>query len=85
MLRTRFTDLIGCTVPMQQAPMGGVATVELAAAVADAGGMGMLPAQLIPPARLEAMLADMRRKTAGAFGVTFLMPGQSHIKLNGPG
>ena len=42
MLNTRFTDLVGCRVPIQQAGMGGVATPELAAAVADAGALGMV-------------------------------------------
>jgi ABC-type nitrate/sulfonate/bicarbonate transport system substrate-binding protein len=41
-LTTRFTQLLGCRVPIQQAPMGHVATVDLAAAVAGAGGVGML-------------------------------------------
>jgi nitronate monooxygenase len=40
MLNTAFTELVGCQVPIQQAGMGGVATPELAAAVADAGGLG---------------------------------------------
>ena len=35
MLTSAFIDR-GCTVPIQQAAMGGVATPELAAAVADA-------------------------------------------------
>ena len=42
MLRTRFTDLLGCTVPMQLAGMGQLSTPRLAAAVADAGGLGMV-------------------------------------------
>jgi nitronate monooxygenase len=40
---TRFTDLIGCTLPLQLAGMGGVGTLELAEAVAGAGGLGMVP------------------------------------------
>ena len=34
MLTTAFTRLVGCTVPIQQAGMGGVATPELAVAAA---------------------------------------------------
>jgi nitronate monooxygenase len=41
-LTTRFTRLIGCNVPIQQAGMGGVATAELASAVALAGALGMI-------------------------------------------
>src|SRR5215470_2325458 len=35
---TRFTELTGCRVPVQQAPMGSVSTSALAIAVADAAG-----------------------------------------------
>ncbi len=45
---TRFTDLVGCELPIQLAPMGGVGTTELAAAVADAGGFGMVPISAEP-------------------------------------
>jgi len=42
MLRTAFTELVGCQVPIQLAPMGGgVVTPELAIAVARGGGLGM--------------------------------------------
>jgi nitronate monooxygenase len=57
---TRLTNLVGCTVPVQLAAMGGVGTTELAAAVAGAGGLGMVPAGTQP--------------AAGACGVNFLMP-----------
>ena len=33
-LATRFTELAGCEVPIQQAPMGSVSTAALAVAVA---------------------------------------------------
>ena len=41
--RTRFTDLVGCRWPLQLSAMGGgVGGTELAAAVHDAGGLGMV-------------------------------------------
>jgi NAD(P)H-dependent flavin oxidoreductase YrpB (nitropropane dioxygenase family) len=41
--QTRFTELVGCTFPVQLAPMGGgVGGPDLAAAVRDAGGLGMV-------------------------------------------
>ncbi len=57
---TRFTNLVGCTLPVQLAAMGGVGTTELAAAVTKAGGLGMVPAGTQP--------------AGGACGVNFLMP-----------
>jgi NAD(P)H-dependent flavin oxidoreductase YrpB (nitropropane dioxygenase family) len=57
---TRFTDLVGCDLPLQLAPMGRVGTTELAAAVASAGGFGMVPNGVEP--------------APGACGINFLMP-----------
>jgi len=73
MLKTSFTDLTGCRVPLQQAPMGGVTTPQLAVAVAETGGVGMLAGVAIPAPALEQMLDWMRSRTKGVFGVNFLM------------
>lgn len=72
-MRTRFTDLVGCAVPLQLAPMSGIGTVQLAAAVAEAGGMAMLAGVLMPPAALAAQLDDLAARTDGPFGVNFLL------------
>src|SRR5262249_43622497 len=74
MLTTRFTKLVGCRVPLQQAGMGGIATPPLVLAVAQAGGLGMLRAALVPPRVLAGALEDLAKRTDGAFGVNFLMP-----------
>jgi NAD(P)H-dependent flavin oxidoreductase YrpB (nitropropane dioxygenase family) len=54
--------------------MGGVATPELAAAVADAGALGMVSMVLAPPDAVAVALDALRQLTAGAFGINFLMP-----------
>jgi NAD(P)H-dependent flavin oxidoreductase YrpB (nitropropane dioxygenase family) len=41
-ITTRFTDMFGCRVPIQQAGIGGFSSPSLALAVAEAGGVGML-------------------------------------------
>ena len=41
-LVTPLCDRLGIELPIVQAPIGSAATPELAAAVADAGGLGML-------------------------------------------
>ncbi|HEV8373756.1 MAG TPA: nitronate monooxygenase, partial [Actinomycetota bacterium] len=74
MLTTPFTELLGCRLPLQQAPMGGVTTPELVAAVAGAGAVGMVPAQMLPAEALGALLDDLADRTSGVFGVTFLLP-----------
>jgi NAD(P)H-dependent flavin oxidoreductase YrpB (nitropropane dioxygenase family) len=54
--------------------MGGIATTALAAAVAEAGGLGMVGAALVPAPALAASLEELARRTRGAFGVNFLVP-----------
>lgn len=53
--------------------MGGVTSAALASAVAEAGGIGMLPMQLMPAAVVASTL-DETKHVSGVLGVTFLMP-----------
>lgn len=76
MLTTRFTELIGCTVPIQQAGMGAVSPPALVAAVSNAGGLGMLGtarwgARTLPA--LEALLDEVDARTDHPFGVNFIV------------
>jgi nitronate monooxygenase len=73
-LSTPFTELLGAGLPLQQAPMGGVTTPELVAAVAEAGAVGMVPAQMLPADALAGLLDDLAGRTGGVVGVTFLLP-----------
>jgi len=74
LLRTRFTELIGCKVPIQQAAIGGLANPRLAAAVTEAGGLGMLQLSGFTPAQASKSLEEVRKRTRGVFGVNFLIP-----------
>jgi nitronate monooxygenase len=70
MLRTAFTELVGCQVPIQLAPMGGgVVTPELAIAVTRAGGLGML--QWAGSTPLADRITQLEQAQAGPFGVNF--------------
>jgi NAD(P)H-dependent flavin oxidoreductase YrpB (nitropropane dioxygenase family) len=71
---TAFTRLVGCTIPLQQAGMGPVATNELAVAVAEAGGLGMLAMPGAPRADVVRALDEALSLTGGAIGMNFLMP-----------
>jgi nitronate monooxygenase len=73
MLSTRFTDLVGCTVPIQQAPIGGCASPWLAAAVAEAGGLGMVSLTGDPPEVVAAQLDQARQLSAGPIGAHFFL------------
>ena len=74
MTDTPFTKLVGASVPIQLAAMPGIATAELAAAVANAGGLGMIGAAMLSAELLEAELDRLASATRGPFGVNFLMP-----------
>jgi nitronate monooxygenase len=74
-LSTRFTELAGCRVPVQQAPMGSVSTAALAVAVAEAGGVGSITALGMTAAQVDSVLAGMTAKTAGVLAANFLTAG----------
>ena len=73
MLRTRFTELVGCTVPIQQAPIGGCASPRLAAAVAEAGGLGMVAVTGESPDVIASQLDQARQLSAGPVGANFFV------------
>ncbi|MGY1810011.1 NAD(P)H-dependent flavin oxidoreductase [Blastococcus sp. SYSU D00669] len=70
-MQTRFTELVGCTVPIQQAPMGEIAAPPLVAAVADAGGVGTLSALNVPPSLLFERVDGLLERTRGVLAVNF--------------
>ena len=72
MFETRITEMFGLKVPIINAGMAFVAGPELAAAVADAGGLGMLGGAMVPAEGLRQMIRTTRSKTAGCFGVDLI-------------
>ena len=73
MLRTRFTDLVGCTVPIQQSPMGSFARPRLAAAVSAAGGLGMVVVTGEEPGRIAKRLDEALEMSPGPIGANFFL------------
>jgi nitronate monooxygenase len=74
MLETDFTRLAGCSVPIQLAALGPASTPELAAAVSNAGGLGMLSMVMAPAEDVTVALAALAKETTGPVGINFLMP-----------
>ncbi|MEZ5926509.1 MAG: nitronate monooxygenase [Hyphomicrobiaceae bacterium] len=79
-MQTRFTRALGLTHPIVQAPIG--ATPRLAAAVANAGGLGMLAISWSPAGSLGAMIAETRGRTLGAFGVNLVLRWNQQERLD---
>ncbi|TRW79626.1 nitronate monooxygenase [Mycolicibacterium sp. 018/SC-01/001] len=70
MISTRFTELVGIDAPIVQGGMQWVGRAELAAAVSDAGGLGLITALTQPtPADLANEIARARDLTDKPFGV----------------
>ncbi len=74
MLQTRFCERFGVAAPIVVAPMGPDLTgPELVAAVSNAGGFGILQAQLCPPASIRDQIKYLRTLTDKPFGVNFVL------------
>ena len=69
---TRYTELTGCRIPAQQAPMGSVSTAALAVAVAEAGGVGSIGMLGMSPAQVDKVLGGMAARTSGVLAANFL-------------
>jgi nitronate monooxygenase len=70
---TAFTDLVNCRLPIQLASMGTIGTPALAAAVSEAGGLGMI-ANPFSAADVERRMESARGLTSRAMGIGFLIP-----------
>ena len=73
MLRTRFTDLLGLSLPVMNAPMSNHSGGTLAAAVSEAGGLGTFGASNgLGSDWLREQIAYVRGATDRPFGVGFI-------------
>lgn len=70
MIKTRITELLGIQHPIVQGGMMGVGIAEMASAVSNAGGLGILTALTQPtPEDLTREIARCREMTDKPFGV----------------
>ena len=69
MIRTALTELLGIRYPVVQAAMGYVSGPRLAAAVSDAGGLGLIASATMSLAELDKAIEETAGRTAGPVGV----------------
>jgi NAD(P)H-dependent flavin oxidoreductase YrpB (nitropropane dioxygenase family) len=75
MLQTPLCQQLGVDYPIWNAGMGGgSAGPELAAAVSEAGGFGVLGMGAVPPPLIGGAIAATRELTEKPFGVNLLLP-----------
>jgi enoyl-[acyl-carrier protein] reductase II len=68
-IKNRITDLIGVEYPIIQAPMGWIARSQLASAVSNAGGLGIIETSSGELDAIKVEITKMRELTKKPFGV----------------
>ena len=73
-----LSSRLGLTRPIMQAPIGSLASVELAAAVSNAGGMGSLALTWTSPDAAARLIGATRRLTQKPFFANFVLAFPPH-------
>lgn len=73
MLKTPLCDLLGIQKPVFQGGMAWIADASLAAAVSEAGGLGIIAAMNANADWLRDQIHELRRRTDKPFGVNVML------------
>jgi enoyl-[acyl-carrier protein] reductase II len=76
-IRNRVTQMTGTAYPIVQAPMGWIARAQLASAVSNAGGLGIIETSSGELDNIKAEVAKMRALTDKPFGMNVAL---SYVK-----
>ncbi len=72
-----LTDLLGIETPIVLGPFGGLSSVELTAAVSNAGGLGSFGLYGLGPDRIAEVARQLRERTARPFALNLWLPFQA--------
>lgn len=72
-MKTRICDLLGIEYPIIQGGMAWVATYELATAVSEAGGLGIIGAGGAPASWVREQIKQAKKATDKPFGVNLML------------
>jgi enoyl-[acyl-carrier protein] reductase II len=72
-MKTRLTEILGIEYPIVQGGMAWVAESHLAAAVSEAGGLGLIAAANAPAEWVREQIQEVRKHTNKPFGVNIMM------------
>lgn len=73
MIKTEITRMLGIQYPLFQGGMAWVADAKLAAAVSNAGGLGLIGASAAPGEVVEGMIREAKSLTDKPFGVNVML------------
>lgn len=72
-MKNRLTELLGIQYPVIQGGMSWVAEQNLAAAVSEAGGLGIIAAGAAPAEWVREQIREVKRKTKKPFGLNIML------------
>jgi len=72
-MKTKITELLGIEYPIIQGGMAWVAECHLAAAVSEAGGLGLIGAASAPGEWVREQIREVKKRTAKPFGVNIML------------
>ncbi len=72
-MKTRVTEILGIEYPIIQGGMAWVATYQLAAAVSNAGGLGLIGAGGAPASFVREQIQKAKELTDKPFGVNIML------------
>lgn len=72
-MKTRITELLGIRYPILQGGMAWVGTWELALAVSEAGGLGIIGSGGAPAGWVREQIAEIKKRTDKPFGVNLML------------
>lgn len=72
-VNTRLTELLGIQYPVIQGGMSWVAEKNLASAVSEAGGLGIIAAGAAPAEWVREQIREVKRKTDKPFGLNIML------------
>ena len=79
--RARVRELLGVELPLIQAPVGSATSVELAAAVSEAGALGTLAMSWRSERQMRQMLGRLRASTDRPWAVNLVLEWDQHVRL----
>jgi NAD(P)H-dependent flavin oxidoreductase YrpB (nitropropane dioxygenase family) len=79
--RARVRELLGVELPLIQAPVGSATSVELTAAVSEAGALGTLAVSWRGERQMRQMLGRLRASTDRPWAVNLVLEWDQHVRL----
>ena len=86
-MKTRVTELLGIEYPIIQGGMAWVADHHIAAAVSEAGGLGLIAAANAPAEWVREQIREAKKLTDKTFGVNIMLmsPSADEVVTTGAG